>query len=70
MNTVTINKQDLLPTPKLTRKILSLGFPSLLTQSLTAFVQIIMNNLMRKYGSTSIYGSDIALSVYGMIVKV
>ena len=70
MNTVTINKQDLLPTPKLTGKILSLGFPSLLTQSLTAFVQIIMNNLMRKYGSTSIYGSDIALSVYGMIVKV
>ena len=70
MNTVTINKQDLLPTPKLMGKILSLGFPSLLTQSLTAFVQIIMNNLMRKYGSTSIYGSDIALSVYGMIVKV
>ena len=70
MNTVTINKQDLLPTPKLTKKILSLGFPSLLTQSLTAFVQIIMNNLMRKYGSASIYGSDTALSVYGMIVKV
>lgn len=70
MNTVTINKKDMLPTPKLTKKILSLGFPSLLTQSLTAFVQIVMNNLMRKYGSVSIYGSDTALSVYGMIVKV
>lgn len=68
--TVRIRREDLRPTAALTGKILSLGFPSLLTQSLSALVQIVMNNLMRSYGALSIYGSDIALSVYGMIVKV
>lgn len=68
--TVRIRREDLRPTAALTGKILSLGFPSLLTQSLSALVQIVMNNLMRSYGALSVYGSDIALSVYGMIVKV
>ena len=37
---------------------------------MTAIVQIIMNNLMTLHGAQSIYGSDIALSVYGMMMKV
>jgi Na+-driven multidrug efflux pump len=37
---------------------------------MTAVVQITMNNLMTIYGAQSIYGSDIALSVYGMMMKV
>ncbi len=37
---------------------------------MTAAVQIVMNNLMRKYGAATIYGSDIALSVYGMMLKI
>ena len=28
-----------------------------------------MNNLMRKYGATTIYGSEIALSCYGLMMK-
>lgn len=68
--TVRIRREDLRPTAALTGRILSLGFPSLLTQTLTAVVQIVMNNLMRSCGALSVYGSDIALSVYGMIVKV
>ena len=52
------------------KMILQLGFPSLLTQGLTALVQIVLNNLMRVYGEASIYGSDMALSVYGMMMKV
>ncbi len=58
------------PTWKLTRCILTLGFPSLMTQALSALVQITLNNLMRTYGAASVYGSDIALSVYGMMMKV
>lgn len=68
--TVQIRRAALRPTAALTGKILALGFPSLLTQALTALVQIVMNNLMRACGALSVYGSDIALSVYGMIVKV
>ena len=70
LQTVHLTKAALRPTWPLTRRILKLGFPSLLTQSLTALVQIVLNNLMRVYGAASVYGSDIALSVYGMMMKV
>lgn len=70
LKTVHIHKSDIKPTGKLTGQILMMGFPSLITQIMTAAVQITMNNLMRIYGAQSIYGSDIALSVYGMMMKV
>lgn len=70
MHTVHIRKAFLRPGRKLTARILGLGFPSLLTQIMSALVQIIMNNLMTRYGALTRYGSDIALSVYGMIMKV
>lgn len=50
--------------------IVKLGFPSLCTQTATAATQIVMNNLMRKYGAMTIYGSDIALSCYGLMMKI
>lgn len=68
--TVHVQRSGLRPTGPLTLRILSLGFPSLITQVLTALVQITMNNLMRAYGDLSPYTSDIALSVYGMMMKV
>ena len=37
---------------------------------MTAVVQITMNNLMTIYGAQSVYGSDTALSAYGMMMKV
>lgn len=70
MRTVRIRREALRPTAALTGQILSLGFPSLLTQAMTALVQITLNNLLRKYGAVTVYGSDIALSVYGMMIKV
>ncbi len=70
LQTIRLNRAALRPTWALTRRILKLGFPSLLIQGLTALVQIVLNNLMHIYGAASIYGSDIALSVYGMMMKV
>ena len=70
LQTVHLTREALRPTWVLTQRILKLGFPSLLTQSLTALVQIVLNNLMRVYGAATVYGSDIALSVYGMMMKV
>ncbi len=52
------------------KNILALGFPSLCTQTASAATQIIMNNLMRNYGAMTIYGSDIALSCYGLMMKI
>ena len=70
LRSVRLTRAVLRPTWAITRRILKLGFPSLITQGLTALVQIVLNNLMRVYGASSIYGSDIALSVYGMMMKV
>ena len=68
--TVRIRRSCLRPTWALTGKILALGFPSFLTQILTALVQIVLNNLMRRCGAVTVYGGDMALSVYGMMMKV
>ena len=68
--TVRIRRAALRPTWRLTRRILALGFPSFLTQILTALVQIVLNNLLRRYGAATVYGGDMALSVYGMMMKV
>ena len=51
------------------RRIFALGFPSLCTQTASAATQIVMNNLMRRYGAMTIYGSEIALSCYGIMMK-
>lgn len=51
--TIHIRRDALRPTWPLTMRILSLGFPSFLTQAMTALVQIVMNNLMRRYGASS-----------------
>lgn len=70
MKTVQVRRENLRPAAARTGRILALGLPSLLTQMMTAAVQIVMNNLMRKYGAATIYGSDITLSVYGMMLKI
>lgn len=70
LKSVHIQKAALQPEKDRTKRILALGFPSFLTQIMGAAVQIVMNNLMTFYGASSVYGSDLALSVYGMIMKI
>ena len=50
-------------------KIMSLGLSSFITQMTVVALFIVMNNLMTKYGAETIYGSDIPLSVYGVMSK-
>ncbi len=51
-------------------KILSLGLSSFITQITVLVLFIFMNNVMTKLGTNSRFGSDIPLSVYGIISKV
>ncbi len=67
---ITFQKNDLILEAKVTGSILSLGVPSFITQIATACTQIVMNNMMRHYGAFTVYGSDIALSCYGTMMKV
>lgn len=50
-------------------KTLSLGLSSFITQMTILVLFIVMNNLMTKYGASTKFGSDIPLSVYGVISK-
>lgn len=70
LQTVRIRKQWLRPTLPVSLQIFRLGIPSFLTQIMTALVQVTMNNLMKQYGAAAPFGSDVALSVYGALVKV
>lgn len=65
----SVKKKNLRLRKKTVGNIVRLGFPSLCTQTATAATQIVMNNLMRKYGAVTVYGSEIALSCYGLMMK-
>ncbi|WP_405726376.1 MATE family efflux transporter [Anaerotignum sp.] len=64
-----LKKENLSLRGRVVGNIFKLGFPSLCTQTASAATQIIMNNLMRKYGAMTIYGSEIAISCYGLMMK-
>lgn len=67
---ITFEKQNMILKPSTSISIFLLGIPSFMTQIATACVQIVMNNMMRYYGAMTVYGSDIALSCYGTMMKV
>ena len=67
--TIKINRESL----RLNKNVfvtLSLGLSSFITQSTVLVLFVFMNNVMTKYGALSKYGSDIPLSVYGVMSKV
>jgi len=51
------------------KSICKLGIPGFLNSFMMMFVQITLNNILRKYGALSVYGSDIPLAVVGVISK-
>ncbi len=65
-----MKKENLRLRRKVLKNIFKLGFPSLCTQMATAATQVVMYNLMRKYGAETIYGSEIAISCYGLMMKI
>ena len=63
-------KENLRPSQKTCGGILLLGVPSGCMQSATALMQIVMNRLMVRCGSATIYGSEMVLSCYGAMMKI
>lgn len=55
---------------KLMIKIFGFGFSNFSIQIIFTIVQIVFNNVMRYYGSNSIYGADIPISSIGIMIKV
>ena len=50
--------------------ILRLGVPSTINHIIMTAVNILLNNMLKKYGALSVYGSDIPLAVSGIAAKI
>ena len=68
MKSFKLKKKDFKITKEIS-KTLGLGLSSFITQMSVLALFVVMNNLMTRYGASSIYGSDIPLSVYGIMSK-
>jgi len=64
-----LKKEDFIPNKSIFR-ILGLGLSSFITQMTVLVLFVFMNNTMTYFGAMTKYGSDIPLSVYGIISKI
>jgi len=67
---INITKQDLKLNPRIARKVSALGISSFITQISIVFVIAIENNLLVKYGALSKFGSEIPITVLGIVMKI
>ncbi len=65
-----MEKDHFKPSLARTKVIASLGAAACFNQLAMSAVQISLNNTLRSYGASSIYGSDIPLACVGVITKV
>ena len=70
LKSVTITKASLKPDFAIIRKVTMLGVSSFITQMSFVVVMAFENNLLKKYGALSKYGSDIPITVFGIVMKV
>ena len=68
--TVKFQLKDFIPKLEFVKVIVSLGIASFIFQFSTTIIQITTNNLLKKYGSMSVYGSDIPIAVAGIVAKI
>lgn len=67
---VRLKLQDFAPKAFRVWKIIFIGLGGLLTNIFLAVTQVVMNNVVRKYGAQSVYGVEMPLAVVGIITKV
>ena len=65
-----LTRDMLRPKGAMLKAIASLGLAACINQIAMAIVQITMNNTLRHYGASSVYGTDIPLACVGVISKV
>ena len=67
---IKINKETLKPDVKVCKKVSMLGVSSFITQMSFVFVIAVENNLLSKYGAESEFGSEIPITVLGIVMKI
>ena len=66
---IHLTRHDFKIYPKYIRRICQLGAAASLNQAAILVVQIVLNNLLKHYGSLSIYGSNIPIAASGVAFK-
>lgn len=67
---IDINKNSLSLNFKKWYYIASLGMSNSLNQIALFIVQVLMNNSLKEYGAASIYGENIPLAAFGIVMKI
>ena len=68
--TIQISKNNFKLKSNIVRKISMLGISSFITQMSIVIVMAFENNLLGKYGSNSKFGSEIPITVLGIVMKI
>ena len=68
--TVKLTAEHFAIKAKYVQKIMSIGMASCFNQLAIMVVQIVLNNLLRKYGAVSEYGESIPIACAGIVMKV
>ncbi len=67
---ITLNKQTLQLKLSTAKKVSALGISSFITQMSFVVVMAFENNLLAKYGAESKFGSEIPITVLGIVMKI
>ncbi len=67
---VKLDKKDFKLNGKAVGKLLSLGISSFITQMSIVFVMAVENNMLKKCGANSDFGSEIPITVLGIVMKI
>lgn len=67
---VRVNIKNFIPHFETIKAIVSVGISSFIFQISTMVIQIVSNNMLKKYGAESIYGSDIPIAIAGIVAKI
>ncbi len=67
---IEISKENLKIELKVAKKVATLGISSFITQMSFVFVMAIENNLLGKYGGETKYGSEVPITVIGIVMKI
>ena len=67
---VKFSLNNFIPQLHYLKRIISLGFASFIYQFSNMIVLVTTNNLLKIYGKNSIYGSDIPIAVFGIVMKI
>lgn len=62
--------KEFIPRLKIAKIIATVGISSFIFQISTMVIQIVSNNMLKKYGAESVYGSDIPIAIAGIVAKI